>query len=158
MQRARQPCVTHSLCSLCPSKNTHSNTHPETNTVSQQQATDAGDARHWAGEAARLQAEVSSLTSDLNAARQELAALQQQHSTSARRVGELEGEVASLSQQLTVRVMECLLVSVGSEAGYPVEHSRRFGSPQFAPPPLLSHSIPPPPPSHIRRPRTAPRC
>lgn len=75
-----------------------------------QQASDAADARRWAGEADSLAQQVASLTADLEAARQQLAAaqdaasaLQQQQGSTERRVVELEGGSAELSQQLTVR-------------------------------------------------------
>jgi hypothetical protein len=79
--------------------------------VAAQQASDAADARRWAGEADSLAQKVTSLTAELEAARQQAAAaqdaasaLQLQQGSTERRVVELEGGSAELSQQLTVRL------------------------------------------------------
>lgn len=84
-------------------------------TVSKQQQTEASEARRWADEASGLKGEVTKLQQELADAKDQLHQLQHTQSSSGRRVVELEGDAAQLSQQLTVSEWcwrHCLIVSI----------------------------------------------
>lgn len=70
--------------------------------MSQQQASDASDARRWAEEADGLTARVASLSAELGATKDQLAGLQAMQSSNGMRMVQLEGDTADLHTQLQV--------------------------------------------------------
>lgn len=109
-----RPHAAHNLLSLGPPSPSRA-----LSTVSQQQASDASDARRWAEEADGLTARVASLSAELGATKDQLAGLQAMQSSNGLRMVQLEGDTADLHTQLQVgcRQSRCLLalaVAVGA--------------------------------------------